>query len=42
MIPAASVDAVFASNVYEHFQSREQVPKASPRFAVFFELVASS
>jgi SAM-dependent methyltransferase len=24
-IPAASVDTVFASNVYEHFQSREQV-----------------
>jgi SAM-dependent methyltransferase len=25
MIPAASVDTVFASNVYEHFHSREQV-----------------
>jgi SAM-dependent methyltransferase len=25
MIPSASVDTVFASNVYEHFQSREQV-----------------
>src|ERR1700675_3489446 len=24
-IPSASVDTVFASNVYEHFQSREQV-----------------
>jgi SAM-dependent methyltransferase len=25
MLPAASVDTVFASNVYEHFHSREQV-----------------
>jgi SAM-dependent methyltransferase len=25
MIPSASVDTVFASNVYEHFHSREQV-----------------
>jgi SAM-dependent methyltransferase len=25
MIPSASVDTVFASNIYEHFQSREQV-----------------
>src|SRR6266536_5895598 len=25
MIPSASVDTVFASNLYEHFQSREQV-----------------
>jgi SAM-dependent methyltransferase len=28
MIPTASVDAVFASNVYEHFQSREQVAES--------------
>jgi len=27
-IPASSVDSVFASNVYEHFQSREQVAES--------------